>query len=353
MMGGTVSKWTIRTSVVTLVLAAGLMAVGALPARAAMPTADEVLQVMGFSAAERSRIAAGEFVSHDIESTSERDLVASFAFQVKMPTDKVNQALQDQLDATTDPDTIAFGVIEGPATLDAFADLSLGPDDAARVRQYLKARPGEDLNLHAEEIAAFNAIRSQSKDVAALQDLVTQQVSKALLARVQAYQEKGLEGIPPYARKGGEGAPAAGDLRRASEAAVHINKYLPDFHAVLTGYPGTSPDDVEERFEWLSFNSRGRPVFILMHNFSMQEGDAYVHVQRQFYVSAGYNVEQAIAAVFPTKTGSLVIYTNHFSTDQVTGFGHSAKHAVGQRIMAKQLLAFFERVRSGAAALGQ
>jgi hypothetical protein len=335
----------------TLFLAAGFMALGVLPVQAALPPADELLGVLGYSAAEKSRIEAGEFVSRSVESTSERDLVASFAFEVNMPPGKVNQALQNQLNATNDPDTIAFGVIAGPATLDAFADLSLGPNAASRVQQYLKAEPGDDLNLHADEIAAFTAIRSQSKDLAALQDLVTQQVSKALLARVQAYQEKGLEGIPPYARKGGAEGPAAGDLRRASDAAVHTKNYLPDFHAILTGYPGTSPDDVEERFEWLSFNSRGTPVFILMHNFSMQEGDAYVHVQRQFYVSAGYNVEQAIGAVFPTKTGSLVIYTNHFSTEQVTGFGHSAKHAVGQRIMAKQLLAFFERIRSEAEAL--
>jgi len=48
--------------------------------------------------------------------------------------------------------------------------------------------------------------------------------------------------------------------------------------------------------------------------------------------------------------GTLAIYTNRTSTDQVEGFGSSAKNAIGERIMAKQLRELFDKVRSAAEA---
>jgi hypothetical protein len=338
-----------RASVIAMFLVVGFMALDGRPAGGAVPTADEILQVLGFSEAEQSRVAAGEFVGGKIESTSDRDLVAAYAFQVPGPPSRVSRALQEQLDARTDPDTIASGTIAISPTLESFADLTLAPDTASRVRAYLQAKPGWDLNLSAAEIAVFHDLQSRTPGPDSSEVLVTQQVRRLLLARTQTYLENGLDGIEPYARKSGEETPAAGDLRRATDAARHLKNYLPEFHALLGDYPAAPPSGFQERFEWLVFMSRGTPVFILMHNFSMPEGDAFVHVQRQFYVSAAYNVEQAIAAVLPSSAGSLVIYSNHFSTDQITGFGKSAKRAVGQRIMGKQLQAFFERVRSAAA----
>ena len=41
--------------------------------------------------------------------------------------------------------------------------------------------------------------------------------------------------------------------------------------------------------------------------------------------------------------GPLVVYTNHTSTDQVAGFGGSAKRSIGRKFMAAQLEKSFER----------
>jgi hypothetical protein len=68
------------------------------------------------------------------------------------------------------------------------------------------------------------------------------------------------------------------------------------------------------------------------------------------YVSQGYNAEQAIVAFLPVDQGTLVIYTNHTSTDQVAGFGGGTKRAIGRTLMAGQLKRIFETTRAG---LGQ
>ena len=72
-------------------------------------------------------------------------------------------------------------------------------------------------------------------------------------------------------------------------------------------------------------------------------------IQRQFYVARSYNVEQAIAGFFPVPQGTLVVYGNHTFTDQVTGFGGSAKQSIGRRVMGGKLKELFEKARAAAA----
>ena len=79
------------------------------------------------------------------------------------------------------------------------------------------------------------------------------------------------------------------------------------------------------------------------------DGAAWVIAQRQFYVSTGYNVEQAITGFLPVEGGTLVIYTNHTSTDQVAGFGGGAKRSIGRKFMAGELKKLFEKARAAAA----
>ena len=52
-------------------------------------TAEDVLAAMGFSAAEKQRILAGEMISGDVRAVSERDLSLTLAFIVKAPPDEL------------------------------------------------------------------------------------------------------------------------------------------------------------------------------------------------------------------------------------------------------------------------
>ena len=76
------------------------------------------------------------------------------------------------------------------------------------------------------------------------------------------------------------------------------------------------------------------------------DGAARAVVQRQYYVSNGYNAEQAVAGFLPVQGGTVVTYTNHTFTDQVAGFGGGVKRSIGRRMMASKLTQMFETARS-------
>ena len=327
-----------RAWTTTLFLALALAA----PATAEPPGASEVLHELGFPAEDLQKVLAGQFVNTTLEPTSDRELAVALAFTVSVPPSELAEDARRDLLVTADPDTLAFGRIQGDGSLADFAGVTLAPDRDERARVYLDAKAGQDLNLDSAEIAAFQALGGKASP-----EQVEELVRKTLLARYQAYRASGLDGIAPYDR-GGKKTPAAGDLRRASEAALGLKRYAPTLYQVLLGYPKATAPGLEERFEWSNYEAHGTPTFFLTHRFVMPEGDAFVVVQRQFYVSRGYNVEQAIASFLPVKEGTLVAYVNRTSTDQVTGFGGSSKRAIGSRVMASQLESLFAKTRVAA-----
>ena len=306
---------------------------------AALPSAESVLEEAGFSAGQIQKVMGGELVTTTLKSSSDRELAVGMAFLVKVPPSEMIKDAREGLLITTDPNTISWGKLEGEGSLAQLGKLTLEPDKK-RARLYLGAKPGDDLNLSGAEIKGFQALKGESA--------VLEQVRKTLLGRYQAYRAKGLDGIADYDRGGGKPTPAAGDLRRASEAATGIKKHVPGFYKVLLGYPKTKGKGLEERFDWSNYKAHGTPTYVLTHRMAMKDGDGYVVAQRQFYVSRGYNVEQAVAGFFPVERGTVVLYVNRTSTDQVTGFGSGSKRSIGSRVMASQLKGLFEKVREKA-----
>jgi hypothetical protein len=310
-------------------------------ASAQLPDAETFLRDLGFSADQISQVKAGSFVEGTIRASDERELDAMLAFLVPTsPSHLVNQLRQGLLDRV-DPNTIAFDRIEGAPSLASFAKLSLQPDAEKRARAYVDAGPGGDLNLSAQELAAFDALGSAPAPSA-----VEAAVRGALLARLQAYQAKGLAGIAPYARSGGKTRSPADDLRSATTAAKRLQALVPSAFQALLAYPGSKPPGLEEVFEWSHYRAHGVPTIALTHTLSIPEGDAWVVAQRQFYVSGGYNCEQAVSGFLPMQQGTLVVYTNRTSTDQVTGFGGGAKRAIGSKLLASELEKLYGKIQA-------
>jgi hypothetical protein len=263
-------------------------------------------------------------------------------FFVSASVDDLRKEAADHLLMTTDPEVIAWAPIKGNGSIDDFKTLNLDPDADKRAKAYAHAKPGDDLNLDKAEFAAFNGIKASA--VGAVADAV----KKQLLARFQAYHQKGLAGVTDYERGGGKSSPAAGDLKSASESLSGLKKAMPEFYKTLLNYPNDKPKGLEEDFTWSNYKAHGEPVFILTHNFSMADENAFVIVGRQFYVSGSYNVGQAVTAFVPVKGGTAVFYVNRTSTDQVTGFGSSTKRSMGSKVMASQLKDLYEKVRDKA-----
>ena len=322
-----------------LVSAAALLCLTS--AARAQPSADQVLADFGVSAEDKQRVLNGEFVTADASTVSDRDLAVSLVFLVKTSPDALSKQIMAGNLVTADSQVQSFGALKSPGSLEDLAGLQISADEAKALSS---AQAGGALNLAKSEMAAFNAVPGGA------QQAIRQQLRQMLLARYQAYRASGLAGILPYARGGGSDSDLASDLRKASQAAKGLEKYLPKFQAVLLGYPQATVPGMQENFLWIKYNIQGKPTYVLQHVLAAADGAARAVVQRQYYASTGYNGEQAVAGFLPVQGGTIVVYSSHAFTDQVAGFGGSMKRGIGSRVMAGQLKKMFE---SGRTKIGQ
>ncbi len=326
--------------IVPLLLVAGSVAT---PACAELPTAATLLTDLGYTPDQIAEVQAGELVRGTTQPGGPRELVSAFAFQVPTsPADLVAGIKQGLFDKVG-PGTIAFAFVQGTGSPADFAKFNFGADAMGRAAAYVKAQPGGPLNLSAAEMASFQKLGADASPTE-----VEQAVVSALLARMQAYQALGLAGIAPYVREDGKTRSPADELRSASQALRTLQKYAPRAYAMLLEYPNAKPLGTEEAFRWTYFTAQNVPTIALTHSLFIPDGAAWIGVQRQYYVSEGYNSEQAIGAMLPTQSGTVVVYANHTSTDQIEGFGGGVKRSIGSRVLASQLESLFEKVRRAA-----
>ena len=323
---------TSRTRLGALLL---VLAVAA-PASAQIPDAPTLLAALGFSQSEIQQVTSGQIVTGEIKAASDRELVAAMAFSLPSPPSQIVAAMKSGQLAKTDPTMRAVGPFSSPPTASDLAKLTLSAD---QVSAYQNAAPGETLNLSAEEIAGFGQLSGAN----AAQ--VTAAVRTALLNRLTAYQKQGLAGIAPYARESGTRS-CNDEIRTMTEASKALKQYVPKAYQMLLGYPGSKPPGTEESFRWSQLDAHGTPVIALTHAAYIPDGNAFVIAQRMFYVSASFNCEQAIAALLPVQNGTVVVYGNRTSTDQVEGWGGSAKRSIGSRLLEDQLQDQFQKAQS-------
>jgi len=316
-------------------IAGGLLGI---PGRAdALPSADQVVADMGWSAADKQSILKGEFVTADQAGVSERDLAFALAFLVNRSTP---DAIAKQLVAgdlvSADAQVQAHGVVSGSGSLADFAGLKITADEAKALSS---AKAGNATNFSAAEIAALKTAPGGTAEA------VQQALRQLLLARYHAYRAAGLAGLAPYDRGGGRTTGVALDLRKASEATSGLAKYLPAFQKVLLGYPKATVPELRENFFWVKSIIQGKPTYILTHILSAPDGEARAIARRQFYASTGYNAEQSVASFLPIQGGTLVVWASHAFTDEVTGFGGSMKRSIGSSIMASKMKEIFDAGR--------
>lgn len=330
------TRWTTIGAV--LLLAWGIGAT----ARAALPEADVLLADLGLSAGEIAEVKAGKIVTRSVTATHERDLATSFAFFAPIPPAELVKQLREGLLTKVDANTISQGKLSVAGSLDDFKGLVLTPGGAARARRYT-ADVDESLNLSAEERAAFARLPATAPVAE-----VEAQLRAMLLARYQAYHAKGLAGIAPYARGKSEARAVADDLRRSLAGLAGLQKYAPHAYTAMADYPKSQPAGSEDRFTWVQLMAHGEPTIVLTQGLVVPDGEAFLAMQRQFYVSEGFNAEQAVAGILPTQGGSIVIYSNHTSTDQVAGFGGGAKRSIGSKLMSSELQGIFQKLQKKA-----
>jgi hypothetical protein len=284
------------------------------------------------------RVEAGQFVEVTLPTDSDRDLNIGIAFLIgkQSPAALARTVREEKRALRADPSLIAFRDFAGEATAADLEGLRLTP---AQRKGLAHAAPGGDVNLSRDELAALDAAGG---DEQAIEDVFR----AILLSRHRAYRAKGLAGIAPYARARGATS-ASNDLAAFNRGARATRVLPPTVSDLLERYPAGVPPDFAENHYWVQFRAQGEDTVALEHVFQVTLDDSAVLVQRQYYVSRGYNAEQAIVAFLPVDQGTLVIYTNKTSTDQVAGFGGDVKRAIGRGLMASQLKRVFETTRAG------
>lgn len=316
-----------------------LLLLAASSAWGALPSADALLKDVGYSPEEIASIRAGTIVRRETKGAGDRDLTTGFAFFVKVPPAVLSKQLRAGALQAVDPNTLATGTLSGASAVGAFARLKLEPGAESRLKRYRSARPGTDLNLSSAEIAALNGLGPSAPASA-----VEAQLRSALLARYQAYRTRGLAGIASYDRGDGNVRAPRVELTEVMKS-LPLQKYAPAAWAAMLNYPAARVARSEQVFRWEQFKANGVPTIALSHGLSVPDGDAFLMLQRQFYVSEGFNCEQAITALLPVEGGTVVIYSNHTSTDQVEGVAGGTKRSIGRGIMAAELESLFGKLQ--------
>lgn len=316
-----------------------LLLLAASSAWGALPSADALLKDVGYSPEEIASIRAGTIVRRETKGAGDRDLTTGFAFFVKVPPAVLSKQLRAGALQAVDPNTLATGTLSGASAVGAFARLKLEPGAESRLKRYRSARPGTNLNLSSAEIAALNGLGPSAPASA-----VEAQLRSALLARYQAYRTRGLAGIASYDRGDGNVRAPRVELTEVMKS-LPLQKYAPAAWAAMLNYPAARVARSEQVFRWEQFKANGVPTIALSHGLSVPDGDAFLMLQRQFYVSEGFNCEQAITALLPVEGGTVVIYSNHTSTDQVEGVAGGTKRSIGRGIMAAELESLFGKLQ--------
>ena len=322
------SLWRRTASIATFLVFAG--------AAHAAPNADQVLDEMGFSAAERQRILDGEFVTSKIGAVSDRDLSFAVAFMIRTTPEALSAQAVDAALVVDDPQVKIHGMLSSPGSLADFSGLHITDEEA---RALSKAESGSGMNGSAAEHASFTALRGGTTQA------VESRLHEMLLARYQSYRTSGLSGIASYDRAGGAVVDVASDLTKAVRSATALQKHMPALYAALLDFPRATLPGMKQSFLWVKSIIRDKPTYVLAHILAAGDGETRAVVRREYYVSTGYEAEQSIAGFLPISGGTLVLCMSHAFTDQVGGSGSSMKRSIGNRAMASQMKEIFERGR--------
>lgn len=310
-----------------------------------MALLDDILHAAGFSDAAIAEVKAGKLhQGGSLDAASDKELSVKLAFHVKAKLEDAKGIfLESPKKKEYDPTVESLGMIAedgGDGSLDDFKDIKL-TNAKVMDKLYLKAAPGSDLNLSKDEIAMFKKCKTHEE--------VENCLRQVLLNRFRAYKTNGLAGIKPYARSKKEFS-AGAEMKAQMKAGKILPKYSPVFNKYASEYPNNKPEGVEESFFWVNSIIDDKPTIALVHRVGMPQDGGFVYMERHFYLSRSHNCLQGIGAALPVEDGGVVLYATRTSTDQVSGFGGSAKRGIGNKLMGGRMAQNFERAREVLAA---
>ena len=299
---------------------------------AEMPSPLALLNQLSISQKDITRLNQGEVVLFDVDSSGETELTAGVIVYVLTTPAQISLLIKKDGLASLDPLTISWGLIPTQANSSILNNFSIASGNS-EAKEFSNVTPGDQFNLSTQE---FNLIRSNASKQT---DKASEIYRQILWQRWQSYRKSGLKGIASYDRGNNTVIDPSADLKIASQAHDLASDYFPDIFNAWRNYPNISlPVGVEESYTWSYRFVQERPAAILTHRFIYGNSNGELIIARQFYAGHSFNANQLTIMCLPYKKGTLIFYTNRNFTDQVSGFGSSLKHLIGNNLAQKQVV---------------
>jgi hypothetical protein len=319
---------------VTLIIAQLLAMLSVGLVQAATPTGEEILKGLNASPKEVAKLDQGGVVNFSGESweKTKRELAADSVVVINKPLKDVLEKTLDDASLVPANKILDSGDIR---TLEDFSGIVFTADDRDKkeAERILSAKTGKDLNLSKDEIRQIQSRAGKLKRDAPDSErlaVASGAMRDILIARYQAYQEKGLAGISPYARSKKKSVSIGDELRLTTEMHTPIEENFPEYYSTLVNYPENA-DCCEHRFYWLKVKMVKRPAWALVHRITLVGEDFALVTERYFYTTHSLNSLQITVAWLPYGDGGTYLgLATSASADILTGFKGKILRAVGR-----------------------
>lgn len=298
-----------------------------------------------FSQQEQQKILQGELVTIQVKESEEDELAVIMAFIAKTSADNIKHHFIQGSWVDLPEAIIMDKKLTLSSTINDLSRLKFTSKESSEVDNFLSAKAGNNLNLDASEIKQFQSLNLPALQASDKGQAVEEQIHKLLLKRFKAYHEGGVNAISAYLRDQEKPYYLGKYFKKITRFDSILQQYYPVFYSALNNYPHKKPAQLKESFFALKMQVQDRPTFALMHRMLVQEGEVIAVSLRHFYVTQSYNGEQDLGLFIPIEQGVLVLGLFRTSSAEVAGFGSSIKHAIGRRLLASSLTAYYQKVQ--------
>lgn len=303
------------------------------------------IDYLGFNGTQFGRIMSGEIASVDLPRGSDRELAVALSVLIPAPLETALDALLKH-----DGPTQIVGMVEyrfldpETASVDDFERIRLDQEDMPDLTDYVDAMPGDIVNLSPSEIAEFRQIGDamgaelDGGDNSRLTDRASALLQEMLFERFSAYTTQGHKALAPYARASGATVEPGVEIETAVSGEEEIfDRFRPDLLKAVRDYPTVDRSHWDDLHYWVKTEIEGRQNVRLTHTMIYRDPAFALVQRREYYVAHTYNTLNSLAALVPYGDGTLLLYVNRTSTDQVDGFPLSVRHSIGRSRLRERL----------------
>ena len=297
--------------------------------------------------ADRERLAAGDIITVDRPEQESDKTGLAIGLVVIVPADprKTLTTLQT-LNVSDDPalrrtTREITGVVGGDGSSQTFAAVGFAADENDEAKKLLAAKPGEDFNFSDKEYAWIRAAGDTGEPARSAAKVMR----RVLESRYLAYQQGGLDALPPYARENQQLTRPGAQLAASVAAMTNLQRLTPEFFETYRSYPRTKGQGIKHQFYWEKKTVEGRPMFSLRHEMAQIKPEGAMIGSREFYINSQLNVLQVAIALIPHGNQTLAVLVNETYTDKIADAPRLFAAPIGRKIVESNTRPLFEKLQ--------